>query len=371
MAIKLVNDNTPYQLDDDPELLDLMVSDMKNAEEVYQPTNYWSDSVMETIDDLKKSGLTNLRRRTTGAFASFGATEPMPEIFNNMTSKNPNLAAVISQLFRVLNGNILRNLPILPLYLTLGDLYAVMEDLCQSKAIGIWVKSMNGLEASRFGNPYGFESEGCFRTASLYYYYMRYAYVARHINLDEIDTIVELGPGSGKQAEVLKKLHPHLTLVLLDLAPQLYVCERFLNKVFPDAVASYRAGQQPGDITDLEPGKIYFFGNARMADLRECGRTIFWNAASFGEMEPHVVKNYADKISTFADALFLMQRFAGKQLGEVSKGGVLKQTLLKDYQEFFAGYEMVDKAIAHNGLRDLVEEGAHYEDTFWRRKQAV
>ena len=158
-----------------------------------------------------------------------------------------------------------------------------------------------------------------------------------------LDVIVELGSGSGKQAEILKRLYPHLTIILVDLAPQLYVAERFLHAVFPDDVVPYRITRECGPL-DVQTAGIHFIGNHRIYDLKPHGRVLFWSAASMGEMEPDIVAHYGEAVSAIADWLFLCQAFTGKEpSSEVVHGGVLDPVVWDHYVAAFPDHEPIDR----------------------------
>ena len=211
---------------------------------------------------------------------------------------------------------------------------------------------------SRLGNPFGFEHEHRFLTRSALFFYMRYAYAAEHVNFKVVDTVVELGAGAGKQAEVLKRLHPHLTIVLLDLAPSLYVAERFLTTAYPDQTIPYRETCEPG--CALVPGHIHFFGNFRIDDIAPLGNTLFWSAATLEEMEPAAVAHYRRAVTTFAESLYLHGCFDRAPLGS---GSDFDPTPLAAYVDAFPEHELVDRRIAHTGLAELIDRVGHYDDT--------
>ncbi len=61
MQISVVSDSPEFQVTDDLALLDAMLDDLRAADEVWQPTNYWSRYTDETIARLR-SGLHDFRR---------------------------------------------------------------------------------------------------------------------------------------------------------------------------------------------------------------------------------------------------------------------------------------------------------------------
>ena len=93
---------------------------------------------------------------------------------------------------------------------------------------------------------------------------------------------------------------------------------------------------------------------------------LFWNAASFQEMEPEIVANYLYYVNKSARFVFLQQKMSGKKLarkkGEV---GVMQQTKLEDYKKGLARFELTDLSPC---LRPGGDNFPGYNDSFWRRK---
>jgi putative sugar O-methyltransferase len=356
------------QVEDDPELLDLMLADHAGAPERFQPTNYWRHRIGEIVAELR-TGLHDFQARVGSLLETFGACDPPPTMMTNIVNIPPGDERAVAETVRMLNAYLASGAPALPYGISVEDLLKTGYLLCthlvpQNSSI----VPISRLTVSRAGNPYGFEVDGRFLTQSALAYYLRYAFVGSHLDLDHVDTIVELGSGGGKQVEVLKRLHPNVTFVLLDLPAQLYVAERYLHAALPRDVVPYRAMREPGP-PSLIPGKIHFLSNARIADLADTGRTLFWNAASFGEMEPDIVEQYGADVSRFSDWLFLHQCFDGKERKSAEDlGGVLDPVRFAHYVRAFPDFRMVDKRPAHTGLAYLREGDSRYHDTFWARR---
>ena len=113
-----------------------------------------------------------------------------------------------------------------------------------------------------------------------------------------------------------------------------------------------------------ERRKVEFYkGNSTPFAKRVFLTLNFWNAASFGEMEPGIVKNYAKYISSFSANLFLMQHFSGKHGPKLS-------VTMPVYETAFSSYELI--ALAQSTRADTVtpmfEDDDFYHNTFWERK---
>ncbi len=163
----------------------------------------------------------------------------------------------------------------------------------------------------------------------------------------------------------MKKLYPDIIFLLFDIPPQLYVSESYLSSVFPKDVVTFKETLDMETIDFSKKGRIYFFGNWKFPILKNMKIDLFWNAASFQEMEPDVVSNYLTIVNESAKAIFLQQTMEGKEEA-VKKGehGVLKATTLKDYQNNLKKFKLVkiEKSLTPFGTL------AGYSDSFWKRK---
>jgi putative sugar O-methyltransferase len=262
------------QVHDDLELLDLMIADYQSADPDFQATARWAEYSERFLNFLKEEGLRDFRSRrheagSPGAvLASFGALDINPAFERASPTE---LFHSASTCFLGRNGKTIRDLP-----------------------------------ASTVGNPEGFEVEGRFYTLSWLNFYCRYAYVTKFMNLDD-QTIVEVGPGSGKQAELLKRAHPNLTIVLFDLPTQLYVANQYLTKVFEGTgdVVDYRACRDISSFDGIVRGKINILPHWKYPIVNNREFDLLWNAASFQEMGPETAKSYLNGAAS-AKHLFLM-----------------------------------------------------------------
>jgi len=365
MTTTISADNEADQVEDDLDLLDLMLADLAGAEPVYQPTNYWASYVEPVLTELR-AGLRDFRRNAT-MLATFGGCDAPPS-FGRPTVPD-DWVSPVRVVMKAMDSVLAQGAPILPEGLSLVDMFELALFMCRMQSVRLpELVAVDELDVSRVGNPFGYDVGGRFLTRDALFYYMRYAYVGEFVDLDSVDVVIELGGGAGKQAEVLKRLYPHLTIVLLDLAPQLYVAERFLSAALPHDVVPYRQTRGPG-APDLEPGKIHFLGNFRVADLEPRPRTLFWTAASMGEMEPDVVAHYGRAVTPLADWLYLNQCFTGKEsVDEIHVGGVIEPVRWPHYLSAFPEHQPRDRRPAHTGLSWLTQGDRSYEDSFWRRR---
>jgi hypothetical protein len=65
----------PIQVASDEVLLDLMMDDLRKAEQEFQPTNYWAAYEPRFMRELNMHGLKDMRRQKNLVFWSFGAVD--------------------------------------------------------------------------------------------------------------------------------------------------------------------------------------------------------------------------------------------------------------------------------------------------------
>jgi len=359
------------QVKDDPEILDKMMTDTMNGSEMFRPTNYWANYEKKLMPELKELGLTDFRRRKKSILPTFGASDMSAEfdyinlfnnhlLFNDITKNIP----LYTKFLKV--GNNVINALFAPSKSKLSELHKKAYDFARETGIKYGAKPLESISFSNAGNPDdGFEINGNFYTRSMLYYYMTYAYSQQFIDFDKVNVMAELGSGLGKQTEVIKKFHPHITVLLFDIPPQLYVCNQYLSTVFPGMVTNYREASKMQSLDNLKQGNIYIFGSWQYPLLTGFSLDLFWNASSFQEMEPDVVTNYLSYINPIAKQVFLQEAMQGKEVA-IRKGrhGVLRKTKLEDYAAALPNFKMMDMQPVYLPNGRL----ANYHNSFWSPK---
>ena len=355
---------------------------MEPAPDIYQLTNNWLVVVKDLVPELSRLGLRDFRRRKNSQLVNINAVEPPPQrgqldfrksrlFYNKFTLRIPLWSKFLFFLYGLFQNRILTTL--IPVRGPYGLSPEQIKQLYYSFA---WMygqragaKSIDEIEASLAGNPADVLTVGGKTyTTSILDFYVTYAYCSKFVDFDAVDTIVELGPGSGKQVEVIKKLHPNIRFLLFDIPPQLYVCERYLATVFPDSVVSYDKTRNMESIpSTAEPGdgKIYMMGNWKFPLLDGVKTDLFWNALSFQEMEPDVVANYLKFVNQDSGAVFLQEAMAGFRYVANKAGvkGVFQPTTLDDYKDHLPNFRLADMAPTLVFGRPDPE----YSLSFWRR----
>ncbi len=362
------------QVSEDPLLLELMMKDGACAPDIYKTSNYWSFYERKFLRELKALGLHDFRRRKNSVLSSFRATDLTPlmshidlsksKIFNNrITRKIPGWLKVTLLMQAFLN----KILPVVDPYgVSVLGLKRLAYDFTRLMGKNAGCKSLDDFQASLIGNPEDIiEVGGKVYTMSILFFYLKYVYCASFMNFDNVEVMVELGCGSGKQIEIIKKLHPDICFFLFDIPPQLYVCEQYLSSVFPGSVVSYKDTRDMMTFPGVQKGKIFIMGNWKFPIIKDEKIDLFWNAASFQEMEPSIVANYLAYVNKCSNFVFLEEAMDGKEKAtKEGKLGVLKQTKFEDYKNGLADFLLMDLSPARSPLGN----SAVYSDSFWKRQ---
>jgi putative sugar O-methyltransferase len=361
------------QIADDGHLLQIMKDEHSRQESIYQTSNYWSNYADRLYPYLEKFGLKDFRsdktfrysrksRRGAEILACFSATDYRPIKKLRPYKLILKLMAVLDKINKNQNASNLYlktlEVPIINKRKVRAFNNNLIQDALSCK-LGLGAEPLKNLEISLAGGPSGiFKYEERDLTASALYHYKRYAFASRNIDFSKIKNIVEMASGSGKQAEIFAKLHPNITLYLVDIPPQLYVAHQYLLNIYPDRVVKFDPNLSSEKIARIKPGQICFLGSWQL-HLIEAKIDLFWSHASFGEMEPEIVQHFLSLATPNTENFYLAQVFEGKEVARITGDhGVMKQTILKHYLDCLADFKIVDLASIGK---------SNYKEIFWRR----
>lgn len=331
-----------FQIRDDFELLQLMMEHLERCDDLYQPTNYWAHYEGWFLPELKERGLEDFRRRKGSILSSFGATDLLllAEVRIGLRFRifGRRLSSLLTRLlerflFASVGTSVTR-----PAWVTEYFYWYTREKF---ERIGL---DLRKCPTSRFGNPEDIvEIENRVWSATHLQYCSMFADAARLIGIQENSIICELGPGMGRNVEVMAHLLDRATFLLFDIPPQLYVANQYLTAVFGSRVVPYRDAMSivpdGRDLPEEVAGKIVILPTWRMPTWSSTKIDLFWNSASFHEMEPDVVRNYLKLVRGMeAKWIYINAMPGGNYWGEwkPGRGGTKEPVLEKCYREALA-----------------------------------
>jgi putative sugar O-methyltransferase len=336
-----------------------LVSAYEAAPKEFHATAYWERYSTEILDTIATMDMQEIHSGKYPILATMS--------FGDVAYYyHPHLAWWKNAVLKAIQGYLVKNRRMLPYDLRLSDIGEMAYRHCELLGQVAGAKPIASIEMSTFGNPADRVLVNG-RTYSINFltYYVRYCFAHQHIRFTGDEIFVELGSGSGRQIELLKKLYPNMTVVCFDLPAQLYLCQRYLTEALgKEAVVGSDVTLAWTDLSRLERGKVYCFGNWQIPMITALDFDVFWNAASFGEMEPGVVERYLSYVRGRARWVYLMQARHGKETG--GKIHVERQTTFEDYDRFLAGYDVVGEQVAYDAHRRVGHTGGYFE-AVWQR----
>lgn len=286
------------QVSDNPSLLKKMMDDMEQADELYKATKYWIYGEKRFLPELYSHGLHDFRRRKKSVLTYFWATDLKikPEIGHRF-AKKPFVVFAEALNFIFTRSNLITPglSQINPEAITPYFYNHVKKKFT---SVG-W--DIRKCPTSKVGNPEDLvETDGSFWTMSHLQHCSMIADAARFISFSQKMIYLGLGEGLGRTAEILGQLYKGATFILIDIPPQLYVCNQYLKKIYPSRVIDYsnsiKLDPKKTNILSKIRGKIVILPTWKLPEWQQLKISIFWNSASFQEMEPDVAINYLNLV---------------------------------------------------------------------------
>jgi putative sugar O-methyltransferase len=336
-----------------------LLKEYKNSPKEFHVTSYWASYEKRVLETISSIDIEQLRSGKYPVLATFG--------FNDAVyTYHPNLPLWKKIILKFIHRFIIKDRPVLPYKLQTKDIQEMAYHHC--KIMGDLTKAhpIDSIEASEFGNPQDiFEINGRKYTMPFLSFYRRYCFANKNIDFKGDEVIVELGSGSGYQIEVLKKMYPNITVLCFDLPSQLYLCQQYLSGALgKENIIGTETTIKWNDISNIQKGGIHFFGNWQLPMLQDFQYDIFWNAASFGEMEPKIVENYLSFIKGNANWIYLLQARHGKETS--GKAQVIDPITLEDYKNLLKEYDLQDEGDAWHAHKRLSQSGGYFEG-IWKK----
>lgn len=336
--------------------LQKLIDAYENADKIFHATKYWDAYKQDILKEMSRLDLKTFRSGKHPVFQTFGFNETRKW---KLTRFKPRLLATAS----VIKGTLFQGWALHPYSISYEDVQSIAYRHCKYYGEHCGALPISSLEVSTTGSPadyFNIDDKGY--TMQFLGFYIRYAFVQQQLKFRGDEVIVELGSGSGHQVEILKKLYPEMTILCFDLPAQLYLCEKYLTEALgQDHVVSSDQTITWSNLDKVEKGKVHFFGNWQMPMVKGFDHDLFWNAASFGEMEPDVVKNYLSYVKDTAKHVYLMQARNGKEVNRVEK-----PITFEDYDKWLAGFELMASQDAYRAHMRMKQTGGYFE-AIWKK----
>jgi putative sugar O-methyltransferase len=194
-----------------------------------------------------------------------------------------------------------------------------------------------------------------------------------HLSLPEDPSYVEIGPGLGRGMEVVAKLFPRATVIGFDIAPQLYVAHQYLKSIFSERFLTYDDAMRlepadAGEARRMLAGRVTVLPAARLKTWTRLPVDVFWNSASFQEMEPDNVRNYLALVNGMSPrSIYINALPGGNFRARVERGQVsTAEPVTEDI--YFASLAPDYEASAIYPTDYFLAEGWAYRSYVFRRR---
>lgn len=351
-------------------LLHGMLDDMNQAPPIYQPGNYWLPYIGKIAKQIENGDLNQFRGQVMGpgTMASFGGGRDLEGVKYgwHLYPFHPVFTPFdASRIVRGYNRLIDRLFAVHPAFGHLAFRGALARDYfqetIQERQDAAWMVAkahdtghiLERIEDSHEGNPAGFHRGGKFYTVRFLDEAMQLFFVQDTVPVEELRTVVELGPGIGLKASLFLQLNRDLTYVLVDIPPALYVAQQYLTAVTGGVLPYHRVKESLEKGEEFRKYRVICLAPWMLDQLKEFDCDLFINVASFQEMEPWLVENYLGHVKRFRpEWVFLSELKEGHFTGKEGEHGLLKQTKYQDYLKFLAPeYRPVKEADLKSTLR--------------------
>ena len=343
--VKIVNDRGAFWE---------MMEDMRDVPEVFCPTNLWKSLEPKTISWLRNNDINQFRNIDAELGAHF-SVDPLSLPFSNrLIDEKENrlivkIESILDRIGLALKIGVLSYPRTIKMLSGGLKLYAKTLQALSYYCVKLVDKGgvLDRIEDSGLGNPLDiFTVNGKRYTFGFLTKFSQYVYMKKFIDFENINSVLEIGPGFGTLAEVFTKAHPHLKICIVDIPPQLYFSQQYLSACFKNEVASYNLvkRQKRIDSKFFKDFRIICLAPWQLPNIENLQFELFCNTISFQEMEPHVVENYAKHIDELVTTwIYLMQRPAGTtQTNIKGKVGVLKKLVSSITSNFFIGSNLLN-----------------------------
>ncbi len=286
---------------DDPALLEMLWSDMKQQDALHRAGPYWDGKIRNSHRLIRRFGLAEFRDT---AIATSFADAPQIDLTQQLAG---------TKYGRVLPW-ILRHTPMYSAVLAVQCRWTKdsvdREEETQAKLFtalgGDWLDAMlHEFPSLPRGSSEGSASRMLWRGedfSSYYLHMLSYIDSVRKSGLDfeQVETVMEIGGGIGANLHLMLNLFPNIKrAVLVDLPPVAYVAGQYLGKFF-GKVLTYREtrGQESIHFTpDQKEPEILVITPWQLPQLRT-EIDLAWSSHTFAEMTTDQITFYLREIAS-------------------------------------------------------------------------
>lgn len=166
---------------------------------------------------------------------------------------------------------------------------------------------LNLIEEPLIGNPPFLTWNNHRISQDIFNSLLEFLSVSKHLSPNHIQTIIEVGAGSGRTAYCFLSLLPEMTkYIIVDFPPALYISQSYLSEVFPNKIVfHFRPFQHFDEIaTEYFKADIVFLTPDQMHQIPSKSADIFLAIDCLHEMNPYWIVNYFNEANRLANYMY-------------------------------------------------------------------
>lgn len=286
-------------MDDD---LKNMLAAYERSPAIYRPSKFWDEMNRKNIEQLQKEGFDEFKQTLNRNYFQFSIHLRNPQLWHLVLTTNP--LSYIPILFKLRFDEPPKKYFLRPRNVRIYTWFMAM--LIAKVRARDTLRLLDSLEEPIVGDPFRVSFKGKLVSQDLCNSILEFYSVHEGVRFPQQGIrIAELGGGYGRTAFVFLALKP-AKYSMFDIPPALYVAQRYLSAVCPDArIFRFREFTDFEAIrAEYEASDIAFFLPHQLALFPKESFDLFMNISSFGEMRKEQIHNYFTLIEKVCTGFF-------------------------------------------------------------------
>lgn len=292
----------------DADDLDAMIAEVEEAGGVLKPSQFWASLAARNTSTLRSEGLGSFKRSVNYNYFQWVINSPRQPEFASVLrawARNPSIAALRA---RVCVDGVDWSRPKSPRQLpvrfrAIGHaLYVGMmwDVACRKVPPAV----ANRLEEPALGDPIAVRWRDRRISEDLGNSLLEYGSIAEHVPESRLEsaTLLEIGAGYGRFADLFLMAQPAARVVIVDIPPALALSQAYLTARYPELPTHrFSRGIDPAALAGaVRDSRLIFVTPNQFATLTPIGADLAVNVSSLHEMLPVQVAEYLRLIDRHA-----------------------------------------------------------------------
>ncbi len=348
--------------------------------DLYKPGNYWKFYEKNILKQIEENELKNFRSWKGGSgkgnIQSFGGGTEIKcrKFLRNFHPIDDDFSFIDdSILVRKYNSFINKIIPFLPFFkfflIRIAEIKSYYKDLYKSLVIEKYksiIKVDRDLEKI-CDSDFGLNKDDCvFINGKIYTLKIlqemeRLSYIKKNLELEKINTILEIGAGVGLLASAFFKLKKNIKYLIIDIPPTICFAEYYLSNL-SIKVFGYQdlIDKKEINITKIfEEYDVICLPPWKLKEIKDVHFDLFLNIQSFQEMEKEQTLNYLSMTkNNLIKNIYLENSITGHfKAKKKNEFGVLEQSNMNDIENYLSGsYDIFKKDLSNESSVELKEK---------------